>query len=400
MNELPIPPELPSPADLSGEEHPVNDLSDGLMQDWHRLAVQSGSGAFFASPGFVTNFAEVFGDRVRVSILTLRSPDGTLQGLLPLMRAKVSRAPSLNTRYVYQTSDFDFIRDAPRRISVPVAQLSTPLGLEATSLRSEILCRPEMRATVLRALPRALARLGGWNVAVLVVDENDAVTLAAGGLWAARYELNRELKFLRDVRPASALIELQSKKFRQNARRTEKFAQEAGAEFETLRGADAVSLAMDEFADLAGRSWKVANSGGRSEKEDVFVPYNSRQRRFFERLMMSGEGEPVLIAARMDGRMASAILMLVHHNRLLTLLTFSEADLGRLGLGRLVLQAAIDFAAAEKLVEIDYNSNAVWTVPYSDSVSMRSNVLMTAPTFGGRWRSCLAAGWRAARRID
>jgi hypothetical protein len=377
-------------ADLRSEEHALGSLPPGLVQEWQRLTAESGSGSLFASSGFVHSFAAAFGDRVKISVLTLRSPDKTLQGLVPLMRARLLRGPSLNTRYVYQMTDFAFLKDDPRRVSVPVAQLSTPLGLEATSLRSELLARPGMRQTVLRALPRAFGRLGGWNVAVMVLDDADALALREGRLPAAQKPLNREMKFLRDVRPAAALVALQSQKFRQNVRRSEKFAQDAGAEFEVLRGFDAVSLAMDEFADLAGRSWKATDIGGRSETEEVFIPFTGRQRRFFELLIASGEAEPVMVAARIDARMVSAMLMLLHHRRLFTLLIFNDLEHSRLGLGRQVLHSAIDFAHEEKVVEVDYNSNAIWTVPYADHISVRSNVLLMAPTIGGRWRSLLA----------
>lgn len=378
-------------APLTSREYPLEALPDTLVAEWNRLAAVSGAGAVFASPSFVRTFSEVFGDRVGVSVLAFHDPTGAVCGLVPLMRTKVRRGPSFSVRYAYQMADYAFLKAARPRLEFPAAQISTPLGLEATALRSEILATPTMRAAVLAALPAALARLAGWNVAILVLDADDAATLARGPLRARVRPLNREMKFLSDVRPAEALVALQNKKFRQNVRRSAKFTEEAGARFETLRGRAAVGAAMEEFADLARRSWKAADAGGRADDEDVFIPYTDRQRHFFERLVQTTEAEPVMNVARIDGRMMSAILSLVQHRRLVTFLTFSDLSVARLGIGRLILHEAIDLAHREGLAEVDFNSNAEWTIPYADRVSSRHNVLLMAPGFAGRWRHALAS---------
>jgi len=360
---------------MTTQEFDLDTLSEQLLADWLHLTTLSGSGAFFASPMFVRTFHEIFGDRVAVSILCFHATDGTLCGLVPLMRHKVRRGPSFSVRYGYQMTDFDFLDTTQPRLTLPAAQLSTPLGLEATALRSEILATPEMRLAVLAAIPAAIAKLGNWNVGIFVVDEDDSTILSQGPLPSRRRPLGRELKFMSNVRPADALVALQSKKFRQNVRRSVKFSAEAGVEFKVTRGIDDIQAAMDDMDDLVKRSWKASGAGGRAATEEVFIPFNARQRHFFKRLTQIDEAEPVIAAAYIDGVMVAAILMLVHCNRLLTFLTYSDLAHARLGIGRLTLHAGIDFAHQEGVAEIDYNSNAKWTIPYTDRVSVRGNTL-------------------------
>lgn len=375
---------------LTARELDLSTLSDAQLVDWRDLTQQSGSGAFFASPMFVRTFASVFSDRTSISILCFYDTENKMRGLVPLMRNRVRRGPSFNTRYSYQDADYDLLQAPPPKLPLPAAQLSTPLGLEPTALRSEILAAPEMYQTIVKAIPAAIADLNGWNLGVFVLDDDDCSAFAQGPLRTLKRPLDRNLKFVSKVQPADAFVALQNQKFRQNVRRSVKFSKNAGATFEIIRGAEDVLPAMIEFDDLARRSWKNIKNGGRAVSEEVLIPFNARQNQFFISLIQLDEAEPVMVAARIDGVMISAMLMSLHCNRLLTFLIYSDVEHARLGIGRLTLHTAIDFAHAEGVDEIDYNSNASWTIPYSDRVSKRSNMIFTAPSLAGRWRHELA----------
>lgn len=364
---------------LSAEETPLEALDVATRQDWAALASRSRPGALFAAPGFAEAFAEVFGRRAAISVLLFREADGTLAGVVPLMRARVARGPSLATRYAYLPGDERFLQGDRGRRPLRVAQLSTPLGLEATALRSELLAAPGRRSAVLDALPGALARLGGWTTGLLALDDADAARVCAGPLPARPHRLERELKFLARPRPAAEIVAEGSKKFRQNIRRAENFAEEAGARFDVLEEREAVRAALPDFADLARRSWKRPEGGGKAEAADVLVPHTQDQQRFMARLAAAPEIAPLLFRARLHDRLAAAMLCARLGAELFTLLLFTDQEAGRLSLGRLLLHRVIDHAVATGVERIDWNSNASWTARYADAVSVRHNLVLAAP---------------------
>lgn len=366
---------------LVAEELALQAVSEPLRADWAALAAGSGPGGLLSAPSFVEAFSATFGDEVRTSLLAIRDAGGTLVGALPLARTRVRRGVSLAPRYAYIASDAAFLR-TPGVSPIPIAQLSSPLALEATALRTEVLAAPGRKPEVLRALGASLRGLGDWSTAVFVLDEEEAAEAAATAPASRLHRLDRPMKFLMAPRPWEELLAAENKKFRQNIRRAEKFSEEAGVGFRHVTGAEVAPL-MADFAALAERSWKQPSSGERAETEDVLVPYTVRQRRFMERLLSATDLEPSLFGAWIDGRLASAMVCATVGRVMTTLLIFTDAEAGRLTLGRLLLHRAIDEAAARKLDAIDWNSNASWTERYSNRTSVRHNLVVTAPTVGG-----------------
>jgi CelD/BcsL family acetyltransferase involved in cellulose biosynthesis len=376
---------------LSATETLLVDVGDDLRADWRALANASQPGAFFASTAFVDAFASVFGSVAQLSVLTFRDRALRLVGLVPLARSRVWRGPSLSTRYAYLPPDTQFLRRQSWPLPLPVAQISTPLCLEATALRSEFLAAPGAREEILRTIPSALAELPHWNVTLFALDESEATAVAAGPLEGWLHRLDRPMRFLMKPMPVAELITAESKKFRQNVRRSERFSEEAGVVFQCISGHAAVATAMPDFAAVAARSWKRPDAAGRANEVDVLIPYTDAQRRFAETIVASPDVEPLLFSAWLGGTLSAAMLCVRLGNVLTTLLLYTDSAAGRLSLGRLLLHRVIDYASEHGLDAIDWNSNADWTERYSNATSMRHNVILTSSRPGGRLLRGIAA---------
>jgi len=382
----PSPPRASPPAAAVAEEHPLADLPADLEAAWAALAAASapGSGAFFASPQFLRSFAASFGADSSLSVLLVRDAAGVLIAACPLARARVRRGPTLNTRYLYRPGDAPLVAGAGRRGLFGFRQLSSPLGLEATALRTEIAALPGRRAEAMAAIARALPGLPGWTIGVLVLDAADADLLAGAGLDGVVAPLGRVFRSCSDVRSAEAAIAAQEKKFRQNMRRAEKFAGEAGIRFAVHEGPGGLDALRARIADLAGRSWKGTPDRGRARGESVLIAHTAAQQRFLADLAARPGIDTVLFTAERGDRLEAALVCQSCGPDLVAILLFVDADAGRLSLGWLLIHRAFDHAARTGFRLIDLNATSAWIDRYADTRSLRANFIFAAPTLRAR----------------
>ena len=299
---------------LQAAEIRLDAIGQSLEADWHSLARQSGTGAFFASHAFVSAFAEEFSEFSQVSVLTLRDTSGCLVGLVPLMRNSVRRGPSLGTRYAYLMHDFAFLAGGPQGRVLPVRQISTLLGLEAAVLRSEWLVSPAQRSTVLRAAVRAIS-VGDWTVALFVIEDAMAAGLSTSFPRSRLQPLGRELKLLRPPVPSAGLASSPAKEVPPERQAVgERFYVDAQAAIEVVRG-------REEVARLRPASVCRGRQGGQLERTSAeggggesWFPH------FSSRTVLSvawsnsdrGNSSDGLYGFRVDGALVSAMLCFVY----------------------------------------------------------------------------------------
>jgi CelD/BcsL family acetyltransferase involved in cellulose biosynthesis len=365
---------------------------------WGALARAAGQGigAVWATPAVVETFEQVFGDCTRVSVLLMRDDSGTLRGVLPLMRNLVRRGPSLSTRYAYLDMDRALLNDDARTL-LALRQVSTPLAMQATILRSVFLCAPTDRHACLATAARHLPGLAQDDLVTLSLTQDEAAifeTLAKGS-W--RVSIDRQMRRLSRVTDGETWLSRQSQKYRQNIRRGRRFSDGSGIVLSVIQGAK-VTAHLPEFTDLQFRSWKVTGSS-KSQAQDLLVPWEGRQAQFFEALCGMDDPSTVIFEMREDGgagRLVAALYCFVHGTEMHTVILLVDLSYARYSLGHLLLLAALDYASARGLSTIDYNSNANWTERFADTETAYENVHL--PGAGLRGTVLGAIGRAVARR--
>ncbi|EEW24153.1 GNAT family N-acetyltransferase [Rhodobacter ferrooxidans] len=363
-----------------------------ILEDWQALADQDPRGGFFAGPAFATAYAAVFAGRAACEVLVMRD-SGKLVGIVPMMVTRVARGRRLEVRHDYLAGDLRLLA-TPGLRPLRLRQISPLLGLEASLLASRMLAVSGAEARVWAAIPAALQSHPGWDLAVFPVAEAAVDALQAGaraaGLDARFTRLDRPIQALQPVIAADALIGSQNKKFRQNMRRAERFAAEAGITVSLVMDAPA-RAALPAFADLAGRSWKASPASDRAIGQAVVVPYDGPQRAMAESLAVATGLRPVLaIASGSDGAMRAACLAFATAQSLTTFVLVQDTDAGRESLGHLVLHGLINHAHAAGLTRLDYNANSSWLAAYANGCDMVQDLTLFAPNLRGRGLSLLA----------
>lgn len=357
-----------------------------IRAEWQALFATVEGSAWLCDPQSFHAWERQLRQKGGTLIVAVRDAAGNLRGILPLMRDLAWRGPAAAPRYDYDPQDRDLI--VKRRVRpIPVRQISTVGSLPATLLWVTPLCRPEDKRAVQVAIAGAIVGLVGWDVTVLPAMEGEEEigwqdAFASHGLNVRIQRLGRVAQDLHELAPFKTVVDRQKKKFRQNVRRAQTAATEAGLRFEIQVGAEAITSNFGTTAELARASWKHE---GR-ENTDVHLAYDGAQQAYFEAFFASPElkSTPVLgIASDAEGPIA-VLLMLRHGSSLTALLTFWNGRQPQASPGLLLLGTAIDWAAKEGLGQFDFNATAPWVRYIADTQRSFCHIIAFAPNLRGR----------------
>ncbi|MEX0284554.1 MAG: GNAT family N-acetyltransferase [Paracoccaceae bacterium] len=383
-NAVPLPSKF---SDLIAQEIELSDVPPTTLAQWSDLAsgMAPGRGALFGSPQMATAFARTFQDEASVSLLELRDKRGELRGVLSLMRNRVKRGPRLSTRYTYLQSEAALLSQ-PDKAPLSLRQLSTPLSMASTTLRSVPVCAERDRNRVLPALFAALPRLKGWQLGTLSLTQPDAEKGVAAIPGAWRVPLDRVLRYKSQVSDGETWLAGQSQKFRQNLRRGRRFTAERGLHLTCLSGR-AVFDVLPMIADVQARSWKTSASEKGAE-QSLIVPWAGPQQMMLDTLarQVGIDTHVFVIASEANGQpdqIAGALLSMVFGPELYLIVIFADAAMTRESLGHQLIMAGFDKAAELGLSGVDLNSNAQWTSRYADTEIPYENVHFTRPGVTG-----------------
>lgn len=371
-------------------------LTPADRDSWRQLAEAVPEATVFMWPAALDAWRRTIGAGVATEVLLARR-NGSLVGVLPVMRSRVRRGPAFVPRIDYGAFDSDL---CPGRRPFPVRQLSSVVSWRATSVRPTVLCAPENRPDVARAMAGALAVTRGVDQIVLPLRAGEEGPwlegFRAAGLSPWRHDLGRGVLTLERVRPFEEILRDRSANFRRNVRRARAAAAEAGLTFRILEGRAEVGAQMGLLAQLAAESWK----GRGDDPERTAIPYEGDQRRFFEALLDEPASgiEPVLCLGETPDGPVLAALTFRHGPSLAGLLTFRREVLGAASPGLLGKAALIDWCAAEGLRRFDLNATQSWMRHLSDSTHQLVNVAVFRPTPRGLAYGLVAA-WRRRRTL-
>lgn len=395
MNQLSS---LPAAEELSGITVAYLGADDALQRHgaaWRGLA-QRLDAMFFKWPAVYDAWRLTCSEGAEPGVL-LAWKEGRLVGVLPVMQARMRRGPGFVPHIDYGPFDSALVPGGRRLF--PVRQVSSVVSWRATWLRPSLLAEPALRGAVIRALTRHLAGLAQIDQIVLPVREEEQAVwldaLRAAGLAPWVHQLRRKVLTLEQLAPFDTIVAGQNKRYRQNVRRARAAAAEAGIRLETRVGWQQVAPKMDALSELAAESWK----GQGAADGRVVIPFDARQRAFFERALSAGESgiEPVLSLGTTRDGVVSALLSARHGETLTALLTFRNDRYPKASAGLLAIGAGIDWGAEQGLRRFDLNSTQDWTRHLSDSSHMLVNVCAFLPTLRGRAYDLIA---RTRRRWE
>lgn len=367
----------------------------GISAEWQSLFDAVDDAAWLCDPQAFHIWERQLRPKGGTLIIAVRDAAGRLRGIMPLMRDLAWRGPAAAPRYDYDPQDRDLI--VKRRVRpIPVRQVTAAGSLPATMLWVSPLCRLQDRPDVQMAIAGAITRLSGWDVTVLPAMEGEEEqgwreAFATHGLDVRVQRLGRVAQDLHQLAPFQEVVDRQKKKFRQNVRRAQASAADAGVRFEIQTGAAAMAAHYGTIAELARASWKHE---GR-ENTDVHLAYDGAQQAYFEAFFAAPDlkSTPVLgVASDADGPIV-VFLMLRHGSSLTALLTFWNGRQPQASPGLLLLGKAVDWAAAEGLSQFDFNATAPWVRYIADTQRSFCHIIAFAPTLRGRalaWLSGLA----------
>lgn len=365
-----------------------------IEEPWRALSLAVEHPSCFASPSYLRAWLATLSDDVEPFVLAVPR-GGELVGVMPMMRARVRRGPKGAPRHDFAPSDRALLgRGRPRPF--PLRQISPVVSMPASLVGPAPLCRAEDRREVVHALAGRIAGLGRWDVLAIPADAGPAQedwceALAAAGLAPWVLPLGRRIGAIGRVEPFAEKVARQKKKFRQNIRRAQADAVEAGLAVEVHEGREAVAARMPELAAVAAASWK---DRGREELE-LAVPYAGRQRRFLETLIAdpaSGRDlVPVLAMARLGAEPVAALLSLRHGTCLTAIVTFRSETLPQASPGMLVLGRTIDWAAENGMDAFDLNATHEWTRHLIDEERSQDVVVCFSRGLRGRAMGLVSA---------
>jgi CelD/BcsL family acetyltransferase involved in cellulose biosynthesis len=369
---------------------------DAVKAAWRRLATNVESVTCFMLPAYFNAWHRILSSDVDTRLVVV-SDGETLRGILPIMKAHVWRGPSCVPRIDYAPSDRVLSPGGWRPF--PVRQISSIVSWPATSLRPTLLCRDSDRPAVTATMAAAIAKLPDWDAIVLPVYEGDDEKDWVAAFRDARlnpwvHRIHRNILSLNEVRPIDEILARHRKKFRQNVRRARDAAARFGIEIALHEGKHAVDSHLEGFAQIAKASWKHDGRGGKQ----ISVPYEGRQRAFFETLLSDDElgMTPILAVASQDGEPIAAQLNVRHGATLTALLTFRDGRSNAASPGLLLLGYLIDWAAKHGIRRFDLNATQEWVRQLTDERRTLANLVVFAPTFVGKAYSLIS---RAAQRV-
>lgn len=369
-----------------------------LTPEWQALFNDIGTGRWCCAPQVVAQWIATLRLDRETSIVAVRDGQGRLRGVMALMHDRVWRGPAITPRFDYDPQDRDALEHQRLR-PFPVRQISAPASLPATMLWTGPLCHPQDREAVLSAIGRALEFVRDWDVAVFATPQDQAgsVVDALAPAGRARVQpLGRVAMSISNMSGFEEILSRQSGKFRQNMRRARKFGDAAGLEISLVEGREPVRQNFALIQDLARKSWKHDGRPG----TQVNIPYDARQRAFFEGVMGSQhlDGVPALVIARdADGPVAVLTLLALGH-AVSSLLTFWDGRHARASPGLQIMGRGIDWAAARGARCYDLNATAEWVRPLADTFTPIANVTLFRRTLRGQAFSTLSGTMARIRR--
>ena len=272
------------------------------------------------------------------------------------------------------------------RRPIPLRQIASVTSMPAAMPGPALICVAADRLAVTEAFARLLALQQGWDVLVLpAFDEEQPAWLRAlqlAGLRPRTLPLHRTLQGLATLRPFEDILAEQSRNFRKSVRRARTAAAECGMKFVVHEGRDAVTRRLEDLAAVAGTSWKQPTRDGTA----LIIPYEGRQRRFFETLLADADSDltPVLAEAAVDGQPVNMQLSLRHRASLTGVLSFWTGRHAAASPGLLTLAETIDWADERGIVRFDFNATHDWVRHFADERRAIDNVFAFAPNLRGQ----------------
>jgi CelD/BcsL family acetyltransferase involved in cellulose biosynthesis len=212
------------------------------------------------------------------------------------------------------------------------------------------------------------------------------------------HRLRRNVLTLRHVRPFDSIVADQNRNFRRNVKRAREAATELGLEFAVHEGRLAVTQQLDIIARIARASWKHTGRDGKQ----ISVPYEGRQRRFFETLLADEDlgMTPFVATASVRSEPVAALLCLQHARNFTGLLMFRDERWSAASPGLLLLGHIIDRAALGEIQRFDLNAIQDWLRHVADEIHTLANLVVFAPTVVGRTYAFVSQAMRRLRGGD
>lgn len=293
----------------------VRRLDDGLVAEWERLALASAAPPFLR-PGWLLAWAEAFGLREALRVLTVER-DGALVGLLPLL----ARAGTLRSATNGETA-----------LYAPIAadrEAATALGARLLTVRTGMID--------LTALPADSPPAGGIE---------DAVAQAAAPVLRRSLRLSPYVDVTGD--PAGFPKRL-SKNRRSSLNRLQNRLRDLGElSLDVRDGAGDLGALLDEGYRLEAREWKLAQRTAILSHPETTAFYTAAAR------WAAAEGILRLAYLRLDGRAIGFGYCLQAGGTLYFLKLGMDDSFAKLGPGVVLTRHLIDYAfAAPDVTELD-----------------------------------------------
>jgi CelD/BcsL family acetyltransferase involved in cellulose biosynthesis len=296
-----------------------------LEHEWDALVARTDDQPFYRH-AFLRLWLEHFGSDSTLRLLTLRSAEGRLVAVLPLLLRRA------------------------RMHGVPVRELSSAANLH--SCRFDLVAEdPQLAA---EAFVQALQARHDWDVLRLVdVPEGGAARALIGaavraGLCGSTWPSIRS-PFISLPGVAGATFECGSAKFRANLRRRRKRLQEQGrVTLERIDGGPALQRQLEEGLRLEARGWK-GNAGTAILQDPATLG-------FYVGLAQhaAARGMLRLWVMRLDGRAIAFHFALEHGGRYLLLKPAYDEALGACSPGQLLMQDVLADCVRRGLREFDF----------------------------------------------
>ena len=387
-----VAPDHPTPVKPSAASKPENtavtaeilwdqQAITAVLPEWQALVDAVQPTNFFLRPAVWESWTRQLSG-AKPSGLMLAYKNQCLVGVMPVMIRTAWRGPTLGVRYDYDPQDRRWLTEPARRI-IPMRQLSPVLSLPATMLGPVLLAADAHRPAVITAMAAAISMQREWDMAVFPLEQRELELWKAGftkaGLRCDEQTLDRPGFGLRNITPFDQIIAQLNKKGRQNHRRAVAAAAKSGV---TLSICQDAPDTMAIVRDLAAQSWKAKGRSG----QHTNIPFDGMQGAFFDDLMLGADKSRLVSAiASQNGTPIAIIMGGVTGDTLTTLLTYWNGAESAASPGFLTLGAIIDWAAQNRIDQIDFNSNSPWLKSLGDHSETQQNLLVFA--CGARGRS-------------
>lgn len=345
----------------------INDRSGfvALAPEWDALVAQTDDQIFYRH-AFIRVWIDNFAPTARLRVLTLRSGDGRLQAVLPLIEQRT------------------------RLYGFPVRELCAAANLH--SCRFDLVARdPERAATAFFA---HLKRDTSWDVIRLtdVPEGGNAFALLdraeKAGMPVGRWTSLRS-PFIALPQSWDAMQKQVDTKFRANLRRRRKRLEEKGkVTVERITQSADLARLLEEGYALEQSGWK--GRGGTAIAQDVAT------RGFYSELARTAatEGKLTLFFMRLDGRAVGFHYALEHAGRYLLLKPAYDEVIRECSPGQLLMEDVLKTCIEQRMPEFDFlGPDMPWKRDWTDLVRTHSWLYIFRDGFRGRALHGLKFRW-------